>query len=164
MGKPRPLKPVLLLVRPHQLDQRGKIIDHRAIAYANGGRFRARSKHEQDVWNECARLVGDAVVHCNALTLSEALADLELHRGLVSRRGPRGCLLSRFAAHRLLRGYQFDENFTSYRAGAAPPAASVGGGVQALRHGSLLEHVFGGLSRNPQVKPVLTVPNGVVLL
>jgi len=29
----------------------------RAIAYAHGGRFRVRSQHEQEVWNECARLV-----------------------------------------------------------------------------------------------------------
>ena len=31
----------------------------RAIAYAHGGRFRARSQHEQEVWSECARLVGN---------------------------------------------------------------------------------------------------------
>jgi len=49
----------------------------RAIAYAHGGRFRARSQHEQAVWNECSRLVGDAVVFYNALILSAALSELE---------------------------------------------------------------------------------------
>jgi len=49
----------------------------RAIAYAHGGRFRARSQHEQEIWNKCARLVGNAVVYYNALILSEALAELE---------------------------------------------------------------------------------------
>jgi len=56
----------------------------RAIAYAHGGRFRARSQHEQEVWNECARLVGNAVVYYNALILSEALAELERRSELVS--------------------------------------------------------------------------------
>lgn len=50
---------------------------HRSIAYAHDGRFRARSQHEQEVWNECSRLVGNAVVFYNALILSEALAELE---------------------------------------------------------------------------------------
>ena len=48
----------------------------RAIAYAHGGRFRARSQHEQEVWNECARLVGNAVVYYNALILSEEVSRL----------------------------------------------------------------------------------------
>jgi TnpA family transposase len=56
----------------------------RAIAYAHGGRFRVRSQHEQEVWNECARLVGNAVVYYNALILSEALAELELRGDLAS--------------------------------------------------------------------------------
>ena len=54
----------------------------RAIAYAHGGRFRVRSQHEQEVWNECARLVGNAVIYDNALILSEALAELEQRASL----------------------------------------------------------------------------------
>lgn len=38
----------------------------------------AGAEHEQEVWNECARLVGNAVAYYNALILSEALAELEL--------------------------------------------------------------------------------------
>ena len=49
----------------------------RAIAYAHGGRFRARSQNEQEVSNECSRLVGNAVIYYNSLILSEALAELE---------------------------------------------------------------------------------------
>lgn len=49
----------------------------RAIAYAHGGRFRVRSQHEQELWNECSRLVANAVVYYNALVLSEALDELE---------------------------------------------------------------------------------------
>jgi TnpA family transposase len=56
----------------------------RAIAYAHGGRFRVRSQHEQEVWNECARLIGNAVVYYNALILSEALAELELRGDLAA--------------------------------------------------------------------------------
>ncbi len=51
----------------------------RAIAYAHGGRFRVRSQHEQDLWNECARLIANAVVHYNSVILSEVLQSLEKH-------------------------------------------------------------------------------------
>lgn len=49
----------------------------RAIAYAHGGRFRVRSQHEQELWNECARLIANAVVHYNSVILSEVLKSLE---------------------------------------------------------------------------------------
>lgn len=48
----------------------------RAIACAHGGRYRVHSQHEQETWNECSRLIGNAVVYYNALILSEALAKL----------------------------------------------------------------------------------------
>ena len=49
----------------------------RAIAYAHGGRFRVRSQHEQEVWNECTRLIANAVVYYNSEILSELLSTLE---------------------------------------------------------------------------------------
>jgi len=49
----------------------------RAIAYAHGGRFRVRSQQEQDIWNECARLIANAVVHYNSILLSEVLKIVE---------------------------------------------------------------------------------------
>ena len=52
----------------------------RAIAYAHGGRLRVRSQHEQDLWNECARLIANAVVHYNSVILSEVLHTLEKRR------------------------------------------------------------------------------------
>ncbi len=48
----------------------------RAIAYAHGGRFRVRSQPEQELWNECTRLVANAVVYYNSEILSELLATL----------------------------------------------------------------------------------------
>ena len=56
----------------------------RAVAYAHGGRFRARSQHEQELWNECARLVASAVVHYNGLLLSEVLKTLQRQRHTVA--------------------------------------------------------------------------------
>jgi len=56
----------------------------RAIAYAHGGRFRVRSQQEQDVWNECARLIANAVVYYNSLILSEVLGELESQQALVT--------------------------------------------------------------------------------
>lgn len=52
----------------------------RAIAYAHGGRFRVRSQNEQDIWNECARLIANAVVHYNAMLLSEMVKMFEKQR------------------------------------------------------------------------------------
>ena len=49
----------------------------RAIAYAHGGRFRVRTQHEQEVWNECTRLIANAVVYYNSEILSELLSTLE---------------------------------------------------------------------------------------
>ena len=52
----------------------------RAIAYAHGGRFRVRSQNEQEIWNECARLIANAVVHYNAMLLSEMVKMFEKQR------------------------------------------------------------------------------------
>lgn len=84
----------------------------RAIAYAHGGRFWAKSQYEQEVWNECARLVGNAVVYYNALILSEALAELELRgdldsAGVLKRVSPVAWQHINFYGR-----YQFDEDFT----------------------------------------------------
>jgi len=56
----------------------------RAIAYAHGGRFRVRSQHEQEIWNECAQLIANAVVYYNSLILSEVLRELETQRMLAT--------------------------------------------------------------------------------
>ena len=45
----------------------------RAIAYAHGSRFCVRSQHEQELWNECARLIANAVLYYNSAILSEVL-------------------------------------------------------------------------------------------
>lgn len=52
----------------------------RAIAYAHGGRFRVRSQQEQSLWNECARLIANAVVYYNSLILSEVLKELDTQK------------------------------------------------------------------------------------
>ena len=84
----------------------------RAIAYAHGGRFRVRSQHEQEVWNECARLVGNAVVYYNALILSEALAELERRGGLYSAEILKRVFPVAWQHINFYGRYQFDEDFT----------------------------------------------------
>jgi TnpA family transposase len=34
-----------------------------AYAYAHSGRNRVHSQREQEIWNECSRLIGNAVVY-----------------------------------------------------------------------------------------------------
>jgi hypothetical protein len=45
----------------------------RAVAYANGGRLRARADLEQELWSECSRFLANCVIHYNACILSELL-------------------------------------------------------------------------------------------
>jgi TnpA family transposase len=42
----------------------------RAIAYVNSGKFRVKTEAEQQTWNECSRLIANAVIYYNTLLLS----------------------------------------------------------------------------------------------
>jgi TnpA family transposase len=84
----------------------------RSIAYAHGGRFRARSQHEQEIWNECSRLVGNAVVYYNALILSEALAELESRGELASAEVLKRVSPVAWQHINFYGRYQFDADFT----------------------------------------------------
>ena len=42
----------------------------RAISYVNSGKFRVKTEAEQQIWNECSRLVANAIIHYNTLILS----------------------------------------------------------------------------------------------
>ncbi len=46
----------------------------RAVASVNGNRFRGSSDQEIDIWNECARLLTNAIIYYNSLILSKLLA------------------------------------------------------------------------------------------
>jgi TnpA family transposase len=62
----------------------------RAISYVNSGKFRVKTEAEQQVWNECSRLIANAIIFYNTLLLSRvyeqkvAAADLEAVRILKS--------------------------------------------------------------------------------
>ena len=59
----------------------------RAVTYANGGRLRARTDQEQQLWSECSRFLTNCVIHYNACILSEILefAEREKNFGLADR-------------------------------------------------------------------------------
>jgi TnpA family transposase len=42
----------------------------RAISYVNAGKFRLKTEAEQQIWNECSRLIANAVIYYNTLLLS----------------------------------------------------------------------------------------------
>lgn len=42
----------------------------RSVAYVNGGKFRVKTEEEQHIWNECSRLIANAVIYYNTLLLS----------------------------------------------------------------------------------------------
>jgi TnpA family transposase len=46
----------------------------RAVAYVNGGKFRVKTEGEQQLWNECSRLISNAVIYYNTLLLSRVYA------------------------------------------------------------------------------------------
>jgi Tn3 transposase DDE domain len=51
--------------------------------YVNSGKFRVKSEAEQQIWNECSRLIANAIIYYNTLLLSRvyeqkaAAGDLE---------------------------------------------------------------------------------------
>jgi len=42
----------------------------RAVAFVNGGKFRVKTEAEQQIWNECSRLMTNAIIYYNSLLLS----------------------------------------------------------------------------------------------
>lgn len=43
----------------------------RAVSFINGGKFRVHTETEQQVWNDCARLIANAVIYYNTALLSK---------------------------------------------------------------------------------------------
>jgi TnpA family transposase len=43
----------------------------RAVAFINGGKFKVQTETEQQVWNDCARLIANAVIYYNTALLSK---------------------------------------------------------------------------------------------
>jgi len=43
----------------------------RAVAFINGGKFKVQTEAEQQVWNDCARLIANAVIYYNTMLLSK---------------------------------------------------------------------------------------------
>lgn len=48
-----------------------------AISHVNGDRFRGNSDEEIQLWNECARLVANAIIYFNSNVLSRLLDSFE---------------------------------------------------------------------------------------
>ncbi len=42
----------------------------RAISYVNAGKFRVKTEAEQQIWNDCSRLIANAIIYYNTLLLS----------------------------------------------------------------------------------------------
>jgi len=45
----------------------------RAIAHVNGNRFSGKNDDEINLWNECARLISNAIIYFNSLLLTNLL-------------------------------------------------------------------------------------------
>jgi TnpA family transposase len=46
---------------------------HKAVSYANFGRLRFKTEGEQQIWNDCGRLIANCIIYYNALILSNVL-------------------------------------------------------------------------------------------
>jgi hypothetical protein len=44
------------------------------VAFANFGKLRFKTEHEQQIWQECSRLITNCIIFCNATILSTLLA------------------------------------------------------------------------------------------
>jgi len=47
---------------------------HRAVSFANFGKLRFRTEYEQQLWNECGRLIANCIVYYNIAILSNLLS------------------------------------------------------------------------------------------
>ena len=45
----------------------------RAVSYANFGKLRFKTEHEQQIWGECARLITNCIIYYNTMLLSNVL-------------------------------------------------------------------------------------------
>ncbi len=46
---------------------------HKAVSYANFGKLRFKTEGEQQIWNECGRLIANCIIFYNAIILSNVL-------------------------------------------------------------------------------------------
>jgi len=46
---------------------------HRAVSFANFGKLRFRTEYEQQIWNECGRLIANCIIYYNIAILSNLL-------------------------------------------------------------------------------------------
>lgn len=49
----------------------------KAVAFANFGKLRFKSKHEQTIWQECSRLITNCIIFYNATILSNLISHKE---------------------------------------------------------------------------------------
>ena len=49
----------------------------RAVSYANFGKLRFKTEHEQQIWGECARLITNCIIYYNTMLLSNLLESKE---------------------------------------------------------------------------------------
>ncbi len=43
----------------------------KSVAYVNNGKFRVKTEAEQNIWNECSRLIANAIIYYNTALLSK---------------------------------------------------------------------------------------------
>ncbi len=60
----------------------------RAIALGNNGEFRGNSELELDIWNQCARLLANAIIYYNGCLLSETLKKYQVSIDTIKRVSP----------------------------------------------------------------------------
>lgn len=51
----------------------------RAVSYANFGKLRFKTEKDQQIWQECSRLISNCVIYYNASILSRMLDYREAH-------------------------------------------------------------------------------------
>jgi hypothetical protein len=50
---------------------------HRAISYANFGKLRFKTQNEQNIWEECGRLIANCIIYYNTCILSNLMEHMQ---------------------------------------------------------------------------------------
>ena len=75
----------------------------RAVSYANFGKLRFKTEQEQQIWNECSRLITNCIIYYNATILSSLLAHKEKSGDSSGGRSTQADLAGCLAAYQFLR-------------------------------------------------------------
>jgi Tn3 transposase DDE domain-containing protein len=84
----------------------------RAISYVNSGKFRVETEAERQIWNECSRLIANAIIYYNTLLLSRVYGQKLAAGGLEAIKVPKNISPVAWREVNLIGNFDFSSSST----------------------------------------------------